>query len=103
VYSAVQSHRILFVEQRDRARAKELAIATRIQTGLLPAQRPAHPLLDVFGTNVPAQEVGGDSYDWITSDDGTLTFVVGDVEGKGIGAALLMVHLHTSLHPESSR
>jgi CHASE2 domain-containing sensor protein len=100
VYSAVQSYRVVFVEQKDRARARELAIAARIQKGLLPAARPTHPALDVFGTNVPAQEVGGDYYDWVPLHGAGLAVVVGDVEGKGIGAALLMVHLHASFHAE---
>jgi CHASE2 domain-containing sensor protein len=100
VYSAVQSHRILFVEGRERARAKEFAIASRIQKGLLPQSRPHHAALDVYGINVPAQEVGGDYYDWVSGEQGELTFAVGDVEGKGIGAALLMAHLHTSFHAE---
>jgi serine phosphatase RsbU (regulator of sigma subunit) len=101
VYTAVQSHRVLFVEGRERVRAKELAIAARIQKGLLPQARPRHPSLDVYGINVPAQEVGGDYYDWIATGDGELTIAVGDVEGKGIGAALLMAHLHTSFHAET--
>lgn len=100
VYSAVQSYRVVFVEQKDRARAKELAIAARIQTGLLPRVPPTHPALDVFGVNVPAQEVGGDYYDWLPLEDGGLSVAVGDVEGKGIGAALLMAHLHASFHSE---
>ena len=101
VYSAVQSHRVLFVEGRERTRVKELAIAARIQKGLLPQAEPHHPSVDVYGINVPAQEVGGDYYDWTSIEQGELTFAVGDVEGKGIGAALLMVHLHTSFHAET--
>lgn len=100
VYSAVQSYRVVFVERRDRARARELAIAERIQRGLLPQSRPNHPAVDVFGINVPAQAIGGDYYDWIPVEDQGLAIAVGDVEGKGIGAALLMVHLHASFHSE---
>lgn len=100
VYSAVQSSRVMFVERRERARAVELAIAGRIQRGLLPQSRPSHPALDVFGVTVPAQEVGGDYHDWVPVGDWGLAIAVGDVEGKGIGAALLMVHLHASFHSE---
>jgi CHASE2 domain-containing sensor protein len=101
VYTAVQSYRVVFEERRDRARGKELAIAARIQSGLLPRSRPSHPVLDVFGSNMPAQEVGGDYYDWIPVEEGGLAIAVGDVEGKGIGAALLMVHLHASFRAEA--
>jgi serine phosphatase RsbU (regulator of sigma subunit) len=101
VYSAIQAHRFLFVERRERTRAKELAIATRIQTGLLPRTAPHHPKLDVHGVNLPAMEVGGDYYDWILGGGQELVFAVGDVEGKGIGAALLMVHLHSSFQSEA--
>jgi sigma-B regulation protein RsbU (phosphoserine phosphatase) len=101
VYSGIQAHRFLFVEQRDKLRAKELGIATRIQRGLLPHASPRVPRLDVHGVNLPAMEVGGDYYDWITDSRQGLTFAVGDVEGKGIGASLLMVHLHSSFHTEA--
>ena len=62
-------------------------------------EAPEFPGFDVFGVNLPAQEVGGDYFDWLILDD-TLAFALGDVSGKGVAAALLMSHLRASLHAE---
>jgi serine phosphatase RsbU (regulator of sigma subunit) len=70
--------------------AQELATATRIQQALLPG-----PPRTVEGWRFHARietchEVGGDLYDFHRRDDGTLVMLVGDISGKGMGAALLM-------------
>ncbi len=46
--------------------------------------------IEIFASMEPAREVGGDLYDFFYSDDGTLCFLVGDVSGKGMPAALFM-------------
>lgn len=73
--------------------AGELAAATRVQTGMLP--RPAQVLgddqrLSLFAHMRPAREVGGDLYDFFYIDRRRLFAAVGDVAGKGLGAALFM-------------
>ncbi|MBI1796020.1 MAG: SpoIIE family protein phosphatase [Candidatus Eisenbacteria bacterium] len=81
----------LLEAERERMRiAGELETATHIQRGLLPGAPP-----EVAGYQIDAyletcHEVGGDLYDLYTRRDGTLVLLVGDVTGKGIGAALLM-------------
>lgn len=85
-------------ERRARERAKELQVARSIQEHLLPLAPPKIAGLDVAGRNIPAASIGGDYFDWITLDDGSLVVVVGDVSGHGIPAALLMAHIHASLH-----
>ena len=71
----------------------ELAIAGRIQMNLLPKQFPPYPeftdQFDLFASLTPAKEVGGDLYDFILIDD-LLYFVIGDVSGKGVPAAMFM-------------
>ncbi|MEL6611056.1 MAG: SpoIIE family protein phosphatase [Bacteroidota bacterium] len=89
---------------------RELEIASRIQLSMLPAATPAFPEredFDLHATMLPAQEVGGDFYDCFLIDpnpgdeaDDTpprLGFVVGDVSGKGVGAALFMAITRTML------
>lgn len=78
--------------QQERAQ-QELAIARRIQLESLPQQPPVVAGLDVAGTSVPAQEVGGDYFDYLTGVPGTLGVMVGDVSGKGTSAALYMSKL----------
>jgi len=100
-YAAIASYRFIFLEQKARERQKELEVAREIQRRLLPTAPPEVPGLDVAGVNVPAQEVGGDYYDWVEVSDGHLVVGLGDVSGKGVSAALLMSHLRASLHAET--
>ena len=72
----------------------ELALATRIQAGMLPSIYPAfpeRPEFDIYASMTPAKEVGGDFYDFFLVDDDHLCLVMADVSGKGIPAALFMM------------
>ena len=68
----------------------ELAIAREIQLSLLPSTTPQMRCLEIAGTSLPAQEVGGDLFAYHPLGQGRLVVAVGDVSGKGIPAALLM-------------
>jgi len=71
----------------------ELDLARQIQMSILPRTYPAfpeHEEFDLFAKTQPAREVGGDFYDFFFVDDNRLVFVVGDVSGKGVPAALFM-------------
>ena len=71
----------------------ELSAARDIQVGMLPRQFPPFPErrdVDVFALLESAKQVGGDLYEYILIDDNRLFFVVGDVSGKGVPAALFM-------------
>ena len=72
----------------------ELNVAKQIQADLLPSIFPAFPEreeFDIYATMNPAKEVGGDFYDFFMLDENHLVFVVADVSGKGVPAALFMV------------
>ena len=84
----------------------ELNIATKIQSGMLPKKYPAFPErtdFDLYATMEPAKEVGGDLYDYLMIDDDHLMFVVGDVSGKGIPAALFMAIAKTLLNSHAEQ
>jgi sigma-B regulation protein RsbU (phosphoserine phosphatase) len=71
----------------------ELQIAHDIQMSILPKIFPPFPTrdeFDLFALIEPAKEVGGDFYDFFQISDTQLCFVVGDVSGKGVPAALFM-------------
>jgi sigma-B regulation protein RsbU (phosphoserine phosphatase) len=71
----------------------ELNIAHDIQMGLLPKTFPPFPgrrEFDLFALMEPAREVGGDFYDFFLVDGTHLCFVIADVSGKGVPAALFM-------------
>jgi serine phosphatase RsbU (regulator of sigma subunit) len=67
-----------------------LALARNIQEGLLPKTPPNIEGFDIAGWNHPADETGGDYFDWQRLPDGQLAITIADVTGHGIGPALLM-------------
>jgi len=67
----------------------DLQVARSIQQSLLPRDRPSIGGFDIAGWNKPADDTGGDYFDWMTRDDGKLVATLGDVTGHGIGPALL--------------
>jgi phosphoserine phosphatase RsbU/P len=74
---------------------REFQLARRLQKSLLPKrQRSSFPLL---GTNIPAREISGDFFDFFELPDGRIGFTAGDVSGKGMDAALLMVRAQSVL------
>ena len=90
----------LYQEAAERERLRyELELATGIQQRLLPKWQPRSPDLDVFGRMVPAKELGGDYYDFIEDEGGTLHVLVGDVSGKGVGAGLIMAIARSYFRP----
>jgi serine phosphatase RsbU (regulator of sigma subunit) len=68
----------------------DLAVARDIQRGLLPTAAPVLAGFDITGMNRPADQTGGDYYDWQPLPDGRLAVALADVSGHGIGPALVM-------------
>jgi len=84
---AILEHDQLISIQRD------LNVAREIQQGILPQVFPPFPDrkdFEIFASMVAAKEVGGDFYDFFMIDNDRLGFVIGDVSGKGIPAAIFM-------------
>jgi len=72
---------------------QDLNVAREIQLGILPKVFPPYPDrkdFDIFGSMAAAKEVGGDFFDFFMIDNDNLGFVIGDVSGKGIPAAIFM-------------
>lgn len=67
----------------------QLRIARDIQMGLLPETPPEIPGFDIAGWSEPADETGGDYYDWMQAQDGSLIFAVADATGHGLGPAMM--------------
>ena len=74
--------------EKDRI-SSELHVASQIQQSMLPSNHLKLGDVDIFGSLVPAREVGGDLYDFFVRDE-KLFFCIGDVSGKGTPSAMLM-------------
>ncbi len=77
----------------ERRRKSELEIAANVQQKLFPRQLQLLKTLDYAAQCLAAREVGGDYYDFLELADHVLGFVLADVSGKGVPAALLMANL----------
>jgi PAS domain S-box-containing protein len=98
--------------ERVRLFEREHAIAEELQRSLLPAELPEVPGLAAAARYSPAgagSQVGGDWYDMVIQPDGTPLLIIGDVAGRGIGAASTMGQLRSALrayafdgHPPAS-
>jgi serine phosphatase RsbU (regulator of sigma subunit) len=91
--------RVIEAVEARRARETELELAASIQNSVLPdaneesSDRP----VQIAAKMRAAREVGGDFYDWVWRDDGQLAFVIGDVAGKGVPAAMFMSSTRTAI------
>jgi sigma-B regulation protein RsbU (phosphoserine phosphatase) len=84
----------------------DLNTAARIQQSILPQTFPPFPNrteFDIYAQMVPAKEVGGDFYDFFFIDPTHLCFLIADVSGKGVPAALYMMVAKTLLKSEGQR
>ncbi len=75
----------------------ELAIARKVQRQLLPQPHFSAYGLECECASLPAGEIGGDLYDFFEIDEESVAFLLGDVCGKGIGAALLVANLQATI------
>lgn len=83
--------------KQEQKRASELEIATKIQDSVLPTNFPDTPKFRMYASMTPAKEVGGDFYDFFYIDETHFAFLVADVSGKGIPAALFMMNAKSLL------
>ena len=87
-------------QESERRNAQELAIAKQVQARLFPQTLPLLKTLDYAGICIQARQVGGDYYDFLHLGRERLGLVIGDISGKGIAAALLMVNLQANLRSQ---
>lgn len=80
---------------------RDLVIAHDIQRLLLPDSFPNIATVDICAMNLPAQEVGGDYYDFIHVDPDHWGFVIADVSGKGVAGALIMTMCRSALRTKA--
>jgi sigma-B regulation protein RsbU (phosphoserine phosphatase) len=81
----------------------ELKVARKIQMDMLPRKAAGGDGFELTATLVPARAVGGDLYDHFMQDAARVVFMVGDVSGKGVPAALFMARTKTLLEAIAAR
>lgn len=87
-------------EARIKAR-EEARMAKNIQLNFLPKNNPDLINYDIAGKNIPALNVGGDYYDFISLDRRRLAIGLGDVSGKGLPASLVMANLQATIRGQA--
>src|SRR5215472_1477735 len=104
VTQAVEAQRRAIAEkiETERRAAQELDIAKQVQARLFPQTLPPLKTLEYAGVCRQARQVGGDYYDFLDLGGERLGFVIGDISGKGIAAALLMANLQANLRSQSA-
>src|SRR5829696_1272767 len=84
-------------ERELRENQEQLQVAREIQQRLFPKSAPALAGYDIAGVSYPAEETGGDYFDYLPMMNGALGVIVADVTGHGIGPALLMAETRAYL------
>ena len=95
--SILDNARLVERERQRQRLEQELSIAREIQQALLPRGFGEFPHLAISAVNTPCHAVGGDYFDVFPMSDDRTAFVIADVAGKGIGAALLTTMLQGAL------
>src|SRR5580700_10158157 len=95
--SILDNARLVERERERQMLEQQIAIARDIQQALLPKNLREYPHLAVSGVNFPCLSVGGDYFDVFPLDDRRTAFLLADVSGKGLGAALLTTMLQGAL------
>ena len=89
---------VLALELKDKLLARdEIEVARQVQVSLLPKTQPVLPGWELASATIPANDVGGDLIDYLDGSGGSLGVALGDVAGKGMGAALLCAKLQATL------
>ncbi len=81
---------------------RDMKIAGLIQKSLIPSFHPEGENFEIYGISESARTVGGDFFDYLPSDDGKLKAIIGDVAGKSVPAAIMMVSAKETLFARSA-
>lgn len=94
---AIENKR-LFKRQIEQERLKkEMELARNVQKMLIPDSLPSNEYFELDSIYMPHLGVGGDYFDYIPFGDTEFAFCIGDISGKGVGAALLMANFQANL------
>lgn len=93
---------VIYSEANEKKRLDhDLQIAREIQHILLPSEAPSIEGFEISGLNIPASQVSGDYFDYITVDPERLGVAIADVSGKGVPASLIMAICRSVLRSQA--
>jgi len=90
---AIENARLIEKSFEKERLQRELMLAQEMQKRLLPEHLPTFATVDMKAVSSPALEVGGDYYDYVQINPELIGIVIGDVSGKGVGAAFYMAEV----------
>jgi len=94
---AIENKRLFSRQIEQETYKKELELAQRVQQMLIPSELPDEPFVELSTIYRPHSDIGGDYFDYVKLDDGSLIICLADVSGKGIPAAILMANFQATL------
>lgn len=94
---SVENAQLHEIAVQERVMARELAVAHEVQQGFLPAGPPELAGYEFFDFYEPANQLGGDYFDYLPLPGGRLAVLLADVSGKGVSAALLVARLSAEM------
>jgi len=103
VMVAIENKRLARKQLRQEVMEKELSIARNVQQNLVPDHLPSNETFELFASYTPFGEVGGDYYDYVPLSDERFLFCIGDVQGKGVPAAMVMSNFQASFKALTSQ
>lgn len=95
--SALENERLIIEEIENKRYESEMSLAINIQKRLLPRNSLEHEKFSYYGMTVPSNEVGGDYFDYVKISPTKYLFVIADVTGKGMPAALIMSNIQAAI------
>ena len=98
--TAIHTERLVRELSRSERIRSEFEIARQLQRSLLPAASPNILGVEIAATCQPSGHVGGDYFDFFSLQDGRVAIVIADVSGHGVGSAMVMAGLRSTLHAE---
>jgi phosphoserine phosphatase RsbU/P len=95
---AIENKRLFKRQVEQQTMNREMQLARDMQLQLIPEKLPVADSFQLSSIYLPNMAVGGDYFDCIAIDDSKMLFVIADISGKGLSAALLMSNLQANLH-----
>ncbi len=94
---AIENKRLFKRQIEQEGLKKEMELARNVQKMLIPNKLPSNKFFELDSIYMPHLGVGGDYFDYIPFGDDEFVFCIGDISGKGVGAALLMANFQANL------